>query len=552
MDAASELTHAVLDGRYRLTRLLGEGGMGQVYEGIHQQLARKIAVKVLLPRYACDAKYRERFLREARATSTVRHPNIVQMLDFGDTPNGSVYFAMEFLEGRDLASLLRDDGILPWPRARHLLLQMMSALGAAHQHNIVHRDVKPGNFFIIDAFGHKEFIKVLDFGIAKIMAGPDDGDRTQAQDLTGTGEIFGTAKYMAPEQAFGESNDPRVDIYSLGVVAYQMLTSDVPFTGGSAYEIITRHVNDPPRAPRTHNPAIPPAAEQVILRALAKRPEDRFSSMDEMWLALSKIPAAEDETPYIPPRSPGFPGALFKERSLGAQPKPIAPPPEDSDSLRLEGFSPIKLGGTPMGLPMPINPFKSVTGGGASSQSSARSLDDVRSDSTATVAGVHAFGSFVGQETTPGFGVSDQPGYEALRERGGSGVRPHPSSVPVPMYAESSAPVASAGHAAVGQNTEASHPGWFSPGASSPSHPGGSQAGGSQPYPVVPDVPVARHGTPSGGWEHSAPGMGSGMGMEPAPQPVQPRSNRVLVVMVVALLMVTITAVVAVIILAQR
>jgi serine/threonine protein kinase len=268
MSSAQDLRNVTLDGRYRLTRLLGEGGMGQVYEGLHETLDRKVAVKVLLPRYAHDEKFRERFLREAKAASRVRHPNVVQILDFGDTPNGSVYFAMEFLEGRDMQELLDDEGPLSWPRARHMLLQITSALGAAHELRIIHRDIKPANFFIINARGHSEFIKVLDFGIAKIAAEPGSDDKSQA--LTGTGEVFGTAKYMAPEQAFGSSNDPRVDVYSVGIVAYQMLTGMVPFTGVSAFHIITRHVNDPPRPPCEVEPSIPPAVEAVILRALAK------------------------------------------------------------------------------------------------------------------------------------------------------------------------------------------------------------------------------------------------------------------------------------------
>ncbi len=376
MPPATDIIGTLLDGRYRLTSLMGEGGMGRVYEGVHEQLASKIAVKVLLPQFAYETKFRERFLREARATSKIRHPNIVQLLDFGPTPNGSVYFAMEFLEGRDLSSLLREEQRLSWPRARHLLLQMTSALGAAHQHGIIHRDVKPGNFFITNAFGHEEFIKVLDFGIAKLK-GATGGDRTQAQNLTGTGEIFGTAKYMAPEQAFGESDDLRVDVYSLGIVAYEMLTGGVPFTGSSAFEIITRHVNDPPRAPRTIDPRIPAAAEQVILRAIAKRPDRRFSSMDEMRVALADIPEDGGTMSYAtmprsggprPSNSSSPPAVRLKARPLGAHSRPmgdVSSDPlarDDSDSLRLKAYAPVSLGGTPMSVPLPANPFKSVDG----------------------------------------------------------------------------------------------------------------------------------------------------------------------------------------------
>ncbi|MCA9709538.1 MAG: protein kinase, partial [Myxococcales bacterium] len=465
MHSALDLTDTLLDGRYRLTRLMGEGGMGQVYEGIHEQLARKIAVKVLLPRFAYDLKFRERFLREARATSKIRHPNIVQLVDFGATPNGSVYFAMEFLEGRDLSSLLRDEGHLSWPRARHLLLQMISALGAAHQHEIVHRDVKPGNFFIIDAFGHKEFIKVLDFGIAKITSTPSE-NRTLAQNLTGTGEIFGTAKYMAPEQAFGESNDLRVDIYSLGVVAYQMLTGDVPFTGDSAFEIITRHVNEPPRAPRMLVPSIPMAVEQVILRAIAKRPEDRFSSMEQMRMALADIPSDGDTAHGIPSfpgdsasarPAPGRPVVRLTERPLGAHSKSSKDPlaRDDSDSLRLEAFAPIHLRGTPLNVPLAANPFKSV--GPLEPEESEPGVNPFKSVSpqgseveptpartqpepTAPAPQPDAFGALGVQETSPAFSAAEMAALETLRALSTPRPRAPPSTARTAPAADAAAP----------------------------------------------------------------------------------------------------------------
>ena len=290
MAAAKDLTGITLDARYRLTRLMGAGGMGQVYEGVHDTLDRKVAVKVLLPRFAYDERFRERFLREAKAASKVRHPNVVEILDFGTTPNDSVYFAMEFLEGRDLRILLHQDGPLKWSRARHLLLQMTAAFTAAHEAKIIHRDIKPANFFVLDRHGLRDFIKVLDFGIAKVASDPSREDNSLAQSLTGTGEIFGTAKYMAPEQAFGASDDPRVDVYSLGVVAYEMLTKQVPFKGVSAFEIITRHVNDTPRPLRELVPDIPPAVEAVVLRAMGKKPEDRYASMDALGEAFAAIP----------------------------------------------------------------------------------------------------------------------------------------------------------------------------------------------------------------------------------------------------------------------
>ncbi|MEM7153375.1 MAG: protein kinase [Myxococcota bacterium] len=282
-DKNTDLTGVVLDGRYRLVEKIGQGGMGQVYAGMHDTLDRKVAVKVLLPRYAHDERFRERFLREARAASKVRHPNVVQILDFGDTPNDSVYFVMEFLEGQDLRTLLHYEGPLAWPRARPLLLQITAALTDAHDKKIIHRDLKPANFYVLEERGVSDFIKVLDFGIAKIATSTGDDS---AQSLTGTGQVFGTAKYMAPEQAFGSSDDPRVDVYSVGVVAYEVLTGSIPFDGATAFEIITRHVNEPPVPLRERVPSIPADVERVVLQAMAKKPEERFATMEQLHRAF--------------------------------------------------------------------------------------------------------------------------------------------------------------------------------------------------------------------------------------------------------------------------
>lgn len=287
MPESSDLTGQTLDGRYRLDRLLGQGGMGHVYEGVHVILGRKIAVKTLHPRLANDARFRERFLREAKSASTIQHPNVVQIMDFGYVPDGSVYFVMEHLAGRDLGMLLREQGKLPWPRVRALLLQAVRALAAAHAHNIIHRDIKPGNCFLTGS-GETDVVKLLDFGIAKIVKDDveEDGER-----LTGTGEVFGTATYMAPEQASGETLDARSDIYSLGVMAYEMLTGQVPFRGANAIQVITKHLTERPRPLHELEPSIPAAVEALVLRAMAKDPNHRFASMVEVAAALEAIPA---------------------------------------------------------------------------------------------------------------------------------------------------------------------------------------------------------------------------------------------------------------------
>jgi serine/threonine protein kinase len=291
MSGPHDLTGRTLDGRYRVTKLLGQGGMGYVYEAVHVALGRKVAIKTLHPRLAYEERFRERFIREAKSASSIQHPNVVQIMDFGDTPDGSVYFVMEHLEGRDLGSLLREHGKLPWARTRAILLQAVRALAAAHAQSVVHRDIKPANCFLTTTgAGHQEeLVKLLDFGIAKVGTEAEGGDGGPR--LTGTGEVFGTASYMAPEQARGEALDARSDLYSLGIMAYEMLTGQVPFTGINSLHVITKHLMERPKPPRMVEPGIPPAVETVVLRAIAKEAKDRFASMVELEGVLSGISA---------------------------------------------------------------------------------------------------------------------------------------------------------------------------------------------------------------------------------------------------------------------
>jgi len=311
-----DLTGFTLDGRYHLTRRMGAGGMGQVYAGVQKSLDRKVAVKLLLPRFAAEPRFRERFLREAKAASKVHHPNVVQILDFGETSNGWAYFVMELLEGQDLQALIRAEGRLPWSRAQPLLLQITAALGAAHDLKIVHRDIKPANCFVIETEDHRELVKLLDFGLAKITAEPGE----ESDSLTATGEVFGTAKYMAPEQAVGSSKDPRVDVYSVGVMAYEMLTGRAPFTGPTAFHVITKHINEPPKPPRRLNWEIPREVEAIILQALAKQPADRFGSIHEMRHALAAVTAQTGVEPTCdPPPEPSASG-------FASSATPVSPP----------------------------------------------------------------------------------------------------------------------------------------------------------------------------------------------------------------------------------
>lgn len=314
-----DLRGVVLDGRYRIIDLLGQGGMGNVYEAVHVTLDKRLAIKTLHPRLAHDERFRERFLREAKAASTIHHPNVVQIMDFGDTPDGSVYFVMEFLDGKDLRALLKQRKKLPWSETQAILQQATSALAAAHRHNIIHRDIKPGNCFLTPIAGSGQLVKLLDFGIAKVGAEADAAAGAAA--LTGTGEVFGTATYMAPEQARGKNLDARSDIYSLGIMAYEMLTGQVPYTGVNPIHVITRHLSDDPKPLREHDASIPAAVEALVLQTMAKKPEDRPASMGELEAAMMAIPAE-----VAKPRKPRVTVPKLGAK-LGPVPKLGPPPP---------------------------------------------------------------------------------------------------------------------------------------------------------------------------------------------------------------------------------
>lgn len=279
------LVDQVLANRYRILKKIGEGGMGSVYLAEHIAIEKKIAIKVLLHEYARKQDLKERFLQEARAAARIGHENIVDITDFGSTPNGSVFFAMEFMDGRDLSHVIRDDGALGWDRAKPILAQICRALGAAHSKEIIHRDMKPENIYLIHREGNSDFVKVLDFGIAKV-SGMSDGERR----LTRTGMIFGTPEYMSPEQAQGHRPDHRIDIYATGVIMYEMLTGDVPFKADTFMGILTKHIFEQPLPPSEVRPdlAIPADVEDIVMTALAKDKDERFSSMTEMGAAIAQ------------------------------------------------------------------------------------------------------------------------------------------------------------------------------------------------------------------------------------------------------------------------
>jgi tRNA A-37 threonylcarbamoyl transferase component Bud32 len=273
--------------KYKVIRLIGEGGMGAVYEG-EQQLGttkRKVAVKTLHPHLSRDAKIKARFEREVGTIAELEHPNTIQVYDFGTTPEGILYLVMEFLSGRSLADILEKDGPMSGERTEHILQQVCGSLEEAHGRGIVHRDLKPDNVVLLERAGKKDFVKVLDFGIAKRSREEDKNE----QKLTQQGMVLGTPPYMSPEQFTGRPIDARSDIYSLGVMAYEMLTGKLPFKADTAWEWATQHMTQQPIPIESlaEGMRAPAPMRAAITRALAKSPDDRFQTVREFCDAFS-------------------------------------------------------------------------------------------------------------------------------------------------------------------------------------------------------------------------------------------------------------------------
>jgi serine/threonine protein kinase len=268
------LINKLFDGRYRIVRKLGSGGMADVYLAEDEELGRRVAIKILNDRHANDESFVERFRREAKNAASLSHPSIVSIYDRGEA-EGTYYIAMEYLDGRSLKELVVARGPLPIGDAIEFTRQVLGALRFAHRKGVVHRDIKPHNV-MADADGR---LKVTDFGIA----------RAGVSQMTEAGSIIGTAQYLSPEQARGAGVDQRSDLYSVGIVLYEMLTGTVPFTGESPVEIAMRHLSDTPRPPSLQRPEIPPDLDMVVLRALAKNPDDRFQTAEEMDAELERV-----------------------------------------------------------------------------------------------------------------------------------------------------------------------------------------------------------------------------------------------------------------------
>lgn len=282
---SKSLVGQIIGGRYRLTKLLGEGGMGEVYAAEHIHITKKVAVKLLHPEINSNPEALIRFRQEAQSASSIGHDNIVTIDDFGTMDDNRVYLCMEFLQGESLAEAMQAPGGIGIARTLNIMIQVCDGLSAAHSKGIIHRDMKPENVFLTRRSDDSELVKILDFGIAKVK-GTD-----QNESLTRTGTVFGTPHYMSPEQALGQKLDHRADIYSVGVMLFEIFTGQVPFKAESFMGILSQHITKPPPIPSTVNPtrSIPKPIEEIILKAMAKEPDQRFSNMQAMRDALKLV-----------------------------------------------------------------------------------------------------------------------------------------------------------------------------------------------------------------------------------------------------------------------
>ena len=306
-------------GSYRVTRLLGKGGMGAVYVGEHPVIGSRVAIKFLHRQYAADRRIVERFFNEARAVNLIGHDNILEILDLDVAPDGRHYFVMELLHGRPLQDLVQPGVPLSLEVAGPILLQVCDALQAAHDRGIVHRDLKPANVHLTVHRGKKNFVKVVDFGIARV-AGPSGASRGSTQ----AGVVLGTPAYMSPEQAAGQSAriDGRSDVYSLGCMMFQMATGHIPFSDADLGEALIGHLQLPPPRPRTLAPAIPQSWEAVILKCLEKKPESRYQSMREVHDELARAMAALGISRELPAADAGERAAARATRGTVPLPAP--------------------------------------------------------------------------------------------------------------------------------------------------------------------------------------------------------------------------------------
>ena len=367
-----------IDGRYFIEKSIGEGGMGVVYAGVHRVIGKRVAIKVLRREMAQDEELTARFLQEARAASAIGNPHIVDISDFGRTEDGSVYFIMELLEGRSLTEVMTEArGPMPPGRVVSLAKQMAQGLAAAHAASIVHRDLKPDNVMVVARGTEQDFVKILDFGIAKVGGAPNK--------MTRAGSVFGTPHYMSPEQGAGALVDHRTDIYALGVIIYEMAAGRVPFDGENMMAIISQHMYRAPAPMRALLPPIdvPPALDAIVLKCLSKRTDARYATMDELVADLQKLETGA---------TPGAVGDMLARSGsfqappsyASAMPHPVPASPARRPA-RWPLFAVIGAVGTTLVAVLVVLLARGVGGAGAHARPSA-STSAARASATATAA----------------------------------------------------------------------------------------------------------------------------------------------------------------------
>jgi len=332
-----------LMGQFDIRERCGQGAMGTVYKAHQMNMDRLVAIKILRQDLVRDRTVVKRFYREAKAAARLSHPNIITVHLVAETDDGLPYIVMEYLEGMDLDTLCKREAPVSIERGVKIAIQIAGALAEAHSNDVIHRDLKPANIIVVEKHRSPDFVKVLDFGIAKIL----EGGVSDESRITKSGAIFGTPYYLSPEQATGAELDARADLYSLSVILYRLVTGHLPFESGSGLDILVRHVKDPPPPPRLHNPEIPAALEAVILKALNKDRKDRFATAEEMRGALAALLGEGAVPELVDPGDPSAPWArpagaeepgkskrtVFGFSSGGGNPDVVGPVSPEQDPL---------------------------------------------------------------------------------------------------------------------------------------------------------------------------------------------------------------------------
>ena len=323
----------MIAGRYAVVRPLSQGGMGAIYVAEQRPLGRHVALKVLLRRHVGDPEAVRRFEKEAHAVSRLLHPHIVTLFDFGQGEGGELFIAMELLKGRDLRTVLEAERRLPWRRALHVVKGIVSALVEAHSHGIIHRDLKPENVMLVDTSGDADFVKVLDFGLARSIGGEVPGRQVTQQDL-----VAGTPTYLAPERIEGVGDDPRSDLYAVGAMWFELLTGRFPYEAPSAIQVLLAHMQSPVPSPIAVAPdaAIPPAMDALIVELLAKRPDERpptAAALHARIAALDDADAwrADARARTVPPQFADEAASMLDEGRFAIAAPAWSPPPDEDE-----------------------------------------------------------------------------------------------------------------------------------------------------------------------------------------------------------------------------